>query len=84
VVIADKHAPLDRDRVQREALRDDGTLLVVCESVLELISSVAAFSGTPAVRIEKELPGAFAARLQEIGVTKKAQDEWRQLIHDRS
>jgi SacI restriction endonuclease len=83
VVIAEKHTPLDRDRIQREALRDDGTLLVVCESVLDLISSVAAFSGTPAFRIEEELPGAFAARLQEIGVAKKAQDEWRQLVEER-
>ncbi|MGE5335847.1 MAG: restriction endonuclease, SacI family [Nitrososphaerota archaeon] len=83
VVIAEKHAPLDRDRVQREALRDDGTLLVICESVLELISAVAVFSGTPAVRIEENLPGAFAARLQEIGATKKAQDEWRQLVEER-
>ncbi|HEX2391978.1 MAG TPA: restriction endonuclease, SacI family [Solirubrobacterales bacterium] len=84
VVIAEKHAPLDRDRVQREALRDDGTLLVVCESVLELISSVAVLSGTPAVRIEEDLPGAFAARLREIGVSKRGQGEWRQLVEGRS
>lgn len=83
VVIAEKHAPLDRDRIQRDALRDDGTLLVVCEGVLELISSVAVLSGTPAVGIEEDLPGAFAARLLEIEVTKKAQDEWRQLVEDR-
>jgi SacI restriction endonuclease len=84
VVIAEKHAPLDRDRIQREALRDDGTLLMVCESVLELVSSVAVLSGTPAVRVEADLPGAFAARLREIGVSKKGQDEWRQLVEDRS
>ena len=83
VVIADQHAPLDRDRVQREALRDDGTLLIVCESVLELIALVAVLSGTPAARIEEELPGAFAARLQEIGVSKNAQGEWSQLVEDR-
>ena len=83
VVLAEKHAPLDRDRVQSEALRDDGTLLVVCESVLELISSVAAFSGTPAVQIEEELPGTFAARLQEIEAAVKAQDEWKQLVEHR-
>lgn len=83
VVIAEKHAPLDRERVQKEALRDDGTLLLICESVLELIGSVAVFSGTPAIRIEEGLPGAFAARLREIGASKKGQDEWRQLIEDR-
>lgn len=83
VVIADQHAPLDRDRVQRDALRDDGTLLIVCESVLELIASVAVLSGTPAARIEEELPGAFAARLREIAVSKKAQAEWSQLVEDR-
>jgi hypothetical protein len=83
VVIAEQHAPLDRDRIQRDALRDDGTLLVVCESVLELIGSVAVLSGTPAVRIETDLPGAFAARLREIGAGKKGQDEWRQLVEDR-
>lgn len=83
VVIAEKHAPLDRERIQREALRDDGTLLVVCEGVLELINSVAVFSGTTAVRIEEHLPGAFAARLREIEVTSEAQDEWRKLIEER-
>lgn len=84
VVIAEKHAPLDRDRVQRGALRDDGTLLMVCESVLELISSVAVLSATSAVQIEEDLAGAFAARLREIGASKKGQDEWRQLVEDRS
>jgi hypothetical protein len=84
VVIAEQHAPLDRDRVQRDALRDDGTLLVVCESVLEFLGSVAVLSGTPAVKIEADLPGAFAARLQEIGVSKKGQSEWRKLVEDRS
>jgi hypothetical protein len=84
VVIAEKHAPLDRDRIQREALREDGTLLIACESVLELIGSVAVLSGTPAMRIEADLPGAFAARMREIGVSKKGQDEWRQLVEGRS
>jgi hypothetical protein len=84
VVIAEQHAPLDRDRIQREALREDGTLLIACESVLELISSVAVLSGTPAVRVEADLPGVFAARMREIGVSKKGQDEWRQLVEDRS
>jgi hypothetical protein len=83
LVIAEQHAPLDRDRIQRDALRDDGTLLVVCESALELISSVAVLSGTPAVRIEEDLPGAFAARLREIEASMKGQDEWRQLVEDR-
>ncbi len=83
VVISEGHAPLDRDRVQREVLRDDGALLVVCESVLELVSSVAVFSGTPAFKIEEDLPGAFAARLREIGASEKGQDEWRRLVEDR-
>lgn len=84
VVIAEQHAQLDRDRAQREALRDHGTLLVACESALELIASVAVLSGAPAARIEEDLPGAFASRLREIGVSKKGQDEWRQLVEDRS
>lgn len=84
LVIAEKHAPLDRDRVQRDALRDDGTLLLVCESVLELIASVAVLSATSAAQVETDLPGAFAARLREIEVSKKGQDEWRQLVEDRA
>jgi hypothetical protein len=84
VVIAEQHAPLDRERIQREALREDGTLLITCESVLELISSVAVLSGTPAMRIEADLAGAMAARLREIGVSKKGQNEWRRLVEDRS
>lgn len=83
-VIADQHAPLDRDRAQREALRDDGTLLVICEGVMELIGSVAVLSATPAARIEENLPGAVAARLREIGVSERADEEWRQLVEDRS
>ena len=82
-VIAEKHAPLDRDRVQRDALRDDGTLLLICESVLELIASVAVLSATSAAQVETDLPGAFAARLREIEVGAKGQDDWRQLVEDR-
>ena len=84
LVIADKHALLDRDRVQRDALRDDGTLLLICESVLELIASVAVLSATSAVQMEKDLPGAFAARLREIEVSKNGLNEWRQLVEARS
>ncbi|MEZ5076713.1 MAG: restriction endonuclease, SacI family [Solirubrobacterales bacterium] len=84
VVISEEHAPLDRDRVQREALRDDGTLLVVCEGVLEFVSLVAVFSGTPGFKIEEDLPGAFAARLREIGASEKGQDEWKQLVAARA
>ncbi|HVT00513.1 MAG TPA: restriction endonuclease, SacI family [Solirubrobacterales bacterium] len=83
LVIAEKHAPLDRDRVQRAALRDDGTLLVVCEGTLELISSVAAFSATSAAQVEKTLPGSFAVRLREIEISEKGQVEWRQLVEAR-
>jgi hypothetical protein len=84
VVIADRHAPLDRDRSQREALRDDGTLLVICESVLELVGLVAVLSATAAVQMERNLPGTFAARLREIEASKKAQDEWKELVESRS
>jgi hypothetical protein len=83
VVISDKHEPLDRDRAQRDALREDGTLLLICESVLELIASVAVLSATPAVQIETDLPGAFAARLREIEVSEDALDDWKHLIADR-
>jgi hypothetical protein len=84
VVIAEGQAPLDRDRIQRDAIRGDGTVLMVCESVLELITAVAVSSATPALRFEDGLPGAFAARLREIEVGQKAQEEWRQLVEARS
>lgn len=83
-VISDKHAPLDRDRVQRDALRDDGTLLLVCEGVLELIVSVAVLSATSAAQVEHDLPGALAARLREIEIGTKGQDEWKLLVEARS
>jgi hypothetical protein len=82
-VIADKHQPLDRGRVQRDALRDDGTLLLVCESVLELIASAAVLSATSAAQVESDLPGALAARLREIEASEEGQEEWRQLVEDR-
>jgi hypothetical protein len=55
-------------------------LLITCESVLELIGSVAVLSGTPAMRIEADLPGAYVARLREIEASENGRDEWRQLI----
>ncbi len=84
VVISPEHQALDRRRVELEALRGDGTLLVVCESVLELIGSVAVLSATPAARFEEDLPATFAARLREIGVSVAAQVEWGQLVEART
>jgi hypothetical protein len=84
VVIAERHSPIDRERVQREALREDGVLLVVCESVLELISSVAVLSATPAAEIEAALPGAFAARMRAQEVSGAGQQAWRELVEARS
>ncbi len=84
VVIAERQSPMDRERVQREALQGDGVLLVVCESTVELISSVAVLSSTPAVHIESELPGAFAARMREQGVSSEGQASWRELVEGRS
>lgn len=84
VVVAEHHAPLERERVQREAVRDHGVLLVVCESVLELVSSIAVLSSTPAVRIEAELPGSFASRMREQEVSSKGQQSWLDLIEART
>ncbi len=84
VVIAERHSPIDRERVQRKALSEDGVLLVICESVLELISSVAVLSATPAVQIETELPDAFAIRMRELDVSTAGQREWRELVEARS
>ncbi len=83
-VISERHSALDRERLRRDALRDHGVLLVVCESVLELISSVAVLSATPAARIEVELPGGFAAYMREQGVSDEGQRSWRELIEARS
>lgn len=84
VVIAERHPPIDRERVQREALRADGVLLVVCESVLELISAVGVLSATTAAAIEAELPGAFAARMREQEVSSEGQRTWTELIEGRT
>jgi len=83
VVIADGQAPIERYRVQRDALRDDGTLLRVCEGVLELVSLVAVLTLTSVRDLEDKLPGALASRLQELEVAPDAQVEWRSLIEDR-
>lgn len=84
VVIADRHSPLDRERVQLEALRDHGVLLAVCEGTLELIASVAVLSATPAAKIEAELPGAFAARMREQEVSAEGQRAWQKLLDARA
>lgn len=84
VVIAEGHAPLERYRVQRDALQDDGTLLVVCETVLELISAVGVLSLTAGADLEAALPGAYSARLRDLEVSPEGQEEWRNLVAARS
>ena len=55
VVIADKHAPLDREQVRRRALDQTGVFVEVCESVRELVGALAVFSGGNAESIVEEL-----------------------------
>jgi hypothetical protein len=84
VVIAERQSPIDRERVRHEALSDFGVFVVICESTLELIASVAVLSATPAKEIEAQFPGAFAARLREQEVSRKGQRTWRELVAARS
>lgn len=84
VIIADGHSALDRERIRSQALGDHGVLLVACESTLELLSSLAVLSATPAASLAAELPGAFAARMYEQGVSEAGQLGWRQLVEGRA
>ncbi|HZO06219.1 MAG TPA: restriction endonuclease, SacI family [Solirubrobacterales bacterium] len=84
VVLFKRHRSLDREALRQAALREDGTLLVICESVIELVTSVAVYSATPAAHIETELPGAYALRMREIEVSPAALEEWEHQIKART
>lgn len=83
VVLAGRHAPLDRERLRRQAIADHGVLLEVAESVRELVSAVAVYSATPVEIVADHLPRSYAARLREHEVSAQGQQRWRQLISRR-
>ena len=83
VVLAARHAALDREQARRSALADHGVLLEVCESVRELVGAVAVFSTTDPAHIVRTLPGAYATRLREHEVSASGQRRWRELMDAR-
>jgi SacI restriction endonuclease len=83
LVLADRHSPLDRERVRRQALREFGVMLEVCESVREFVGAVSVFSGGNTQRLLERLPGAYAARMREHEVSEFGQRRWRELIEAR-
>ncbi len=84
VVMADRHEPLERERIRRQALTDYRVMLEIAESVRELLGTIAVFSTTSLDRIVAELPGRYALRMREHGVSAKAQERWAELIAARS
>lgn len=83
VVLAPGHAALDREQARRHALADYGVVLEICESVRELVGAIAVFSSTDAAHILQTLPGAYAQRLREHGVSIAGQQRWRDLMDAR-
>lgn len=72
VVLADRHAPLDREHLRRQAIADHGVPLEVAESVRELVGAVAIYSATPVAIVADHLPRRYAARLGEHEVGSEA------------
>ena len=84
VVIADRHEPLERDRIRRQALKDYRVMLEIAESVRELLGTIAVFSTTSLDRIIADLPDRYALRMREHGVSAKGRERWAELIEARS
>ena len=84
VVLADRHSPINRDQLRRQALRQFGVALEVCESVRELIGVVAVFSGGTTQRIVDRLPTTYADRMREHDVSEAGQRRWRELLEART
>jgi hypothetical protein len=84
VVLADRHSPLDREQVRRRAIREHRVLLEVAESVRELVGMVAVFSMTTIEQIAASLPGRYALRMREHGVSEAAQRRWSELMEART
>lgn len=83
-VIADHQAPLDREQIRRRALKDHRVMLEVTESARELLGAIAVFSTTPIEQIVADLPGRYAARMREHGVSERGQQRWAELIEART
>jgi len=84
VVLADRQSPLDREQIRRRAIREHKVLLEVVESVRELVGMVAVFSMTTIEQIAAALPGRYALRMREHGVSVAAQSRWSELMEARA
>lgn len=82
-VFAPLHQPLERERVRRQALRKYWVMLEIAESVRELLGHIAVFSTASLERIVEQLPGRYAARMREHGVSELGQRRWRELMEAR-
>lgn len=83
VVLADRHSPLDREVMRRQALEQHGVLLEVAESVRELVGAVAVFSATPVSQIVDRLPSRYLLRMREHEVSESGQIRWREVVEAR-
>ena len=84
VVLADRQSPLDREQIRRRAIREHKVLLEVAESIRELIGMVAVFSMTTIEQIAESLPGRYALRIRDHGVSEAAQRRWSELMEART
>jgi|GEM_PF-1289910 len=84
VVLAQKHAPLDRESIRRSAVKETGLFVETCESVREFLGALAVFTGGSTADLCTRLPAAYAARMAEHDVSKAGQQRWRDLIAARS
>jgi hypothetical protein len=83
VAMADDQLPLDRERIRRRALQDYRVMLEVVESAAELLSTVCVFSTTTIEQIVERLPGNYAKRMLEHGVSEGGRHRWSELVQAR-
>ncbi|MGD9570959.1 MAG: restriction endonuclease, SacI family [Thermoleophilia bacterium] len=83
VVLAPHHVALDRERIRRVALREQGIALEICESVRELVGAMCVFTATGIGEVASRLPGSYAERMRVHEVSDEAQREWRELMTAR-
>jgi hypothetical protein len=83
VVMADDQVPIDRERIRRRALQDFRVMLEVVESAAELLSTVCVFSTTTIEQMVERLPGNYAKRMLEHGVSEGGRHRWSELVRAR-
>ena len=80
VAIGQGQPPIDRDGLRTHALVRYGVLTEVVETVPELFATVTLHTLQTAAGIARRFPAAYAKRMQEYDLSRRAQERWVSLV----